>query len=113
MAGGGAGEKMHRHHVTTQWPGTMPTPVTEIGIVTSENSYFRHGPTSNVEITQVRGLGHVRGKPDGLNGLRANRTELTSWCKYGFETSQMSWELLSVLWGREGGGEMVIKDLPC
>lgn len=91
----------------------MPTPVSEIGIVTSENSYFRHGQTSNVEITQVRGLGHARGKTDGLNGLRGNRTKLTHWCKYGFETSQMSWELLSVLWGERREGGMVIKDLPC
>lgn len=68
----------------------MSTPVSEIGIVTSKNGYFRHGRTSNVEITQVKGLGHARGKTDGLNGLRADRTKLTSWCKYGFETNQMS-----------------------
>lgn len=87
----------------TAWSGTMPTPVSEIGIVTSKNCYFRHGRTSNVRITQVRGLGHARGKPDGLNGLRANRTKLTSRCKYEFETSQMSWELLSVLGGERRG----------
>lgn len=100
MAGGGGGEKMHRHHVTTLHDlGPCPHQRVIIGIVTFKNSYFRHGRTSNVEITGVRCLGHVRGKPDGLNGLQANRTKLTSWCKYGFETSQMSWELLSVLWG--------------
>lgn len=100
VTGGGGGKEMHRHHGTTL-PDLGPYPHQRviIVIVTSKNSYFRHGQTSNAEITGVRGLGHARGKPDGLNGLRANRTKLTCWCKYGFETSQMSWELLNVLWG--------------
>lgn len=91
---------MHRHHVTTLHDlGTCPHQQVVIGIVTSKNSYFRPGRISNIEITGVRGLGHTVGKTDGLNSLRANRTKLTSWCKYGFETSQMSWELLSVQCG--------------
>jgi len=70
VAGGGGKGKMQKHHVTTFYAlGPCPHQLVIIGIVTSKNSYFRRGQTSNTEITGVRGLEHAGGKPDGLNGL--------------------------------------------